>query len=49
VMVAAVKATQAALDGNATSSTTSWLLLALAYDALFLLVALATFPHLTEE
>jgi heme exporter protein B len=49
VMVAAVKATQAALDGNVTSSTTSWLLLALAYDALFLLVALATFPHLTEE
>jgi heme exporter protein B len=49
VMVAAVKATQAALEGTATASTTSWLLLALAYDALFLLVALATFPHLTEE
>lgn len=48
VMIAAVKSTQAALTG-AWGSTTSWLLLALGYDALFLLVALATFPHLTEE
>jgi heme exporter protein B len=48
VMVAAVKATEASLTG-AWGSTTSWLLLALGYDALFLLVALATFPHLTEE
>jgi heme exporter protein B len=48
VMVAAVKSTEAALTG-AWGSTTSWLLLALGYDALFLLVALATFPHLTEE
>jgi heme exporter protein B len=48
VMIAAVKSTQAALTGT-WGSTTSWLLLALGYDALFLLVALATFPHLTEE
>jgi heme exporter protein B len=48
VVIAAVRTTQAALT-DAWGSTTSWLLLALGYDALFLLVALATFPHLTEE
>jgi heme exporter protein B len=49
VMVAAVKTTQAALEGGWPDGTTAWLLLALAYDGLFLLVALATFPYLTEE
>jgi heme exporter protein B len=49
VMVASVKTTQAALLGVWDASTTSWLLLMVGYDALFLMVALATFPHLTEE
>jgi heme exporter protein B len=49
VMIAAGKTTEAALTGAWTSSTTSWLLLMVGYVALFLLVAIATFPHLTEE
>jgi heme exporter protein B len=49
VMIAAVKATEAAFAGDWTGSTTSWLLLMVGYDALFLLVAIATFPHVTEE
>jgi heme exporter protein B len=48
VMVAAVKVSQAAFTGAWTGATTSWLLLMLGYDVLFLLVALATFPHVTE-
>jgi heme exporter protein B len=48
-VTAAVKSSQAALVGSWTSSTTSWLLLMLAFDAVFLLVALATFPYVTEE
>jgi heme exporter protein B len=49
VMIAAVKATEAAFTGAWSGSTTSWLLLMVGYDALFLMVALATFPHVTEE
>jgi heme exporter protein B len=49
VMIAAVKTTQAALTGAWDASATSWLLLTVGYDALFLMVALVTFPHLTEE
>jgi heme exporter protein B len=49
IMVAAVKVTEAGFLGTWTSSTTSWALLMVGYDALFLLVALATFQHLTEE
>jgi heme exporter protein B len=49
VMIAAVKVSEAAFAGSWESSTTSWLLLMLGYDALFLLVALATFGSLTEE
>ena len=49
VMVAAVKVTEAGFSGTWTSGTTSWLLLMLGYDALFLLVALVTFQHVTEE
>jgi heme exporter protein B len=49
VMIAAVKTTQAALTGAWDGSTTSWLLLMVGYDALFGMVALATFPYLTEE
>jgi heme exporter protein B len=48
-VTAAVKSSQAALVGSWTSSTTSWLLLMLVFDAVFLLVALATFPYVTEE
>lgn len=49
VMVAAVSTTGSALTGAWTGATTSWLLLMLGYDALFLMVAIATFPHLMEE
>jgi heme exporter protein B len=49
VMIAAVEATKAALAGTWDGGTTSWLLLMVGYDALFLMVALATFPHVTEE
>lgn len=48
-VTAAVKSTQAALAGHWTSSTSSWLLLMVAFDAVFLLVALVTFPYVTEE
>ena len=49
VMVAAVKVSEAGFAGTWSSGTTSWLLLMAGYDALFLLVALATFQHVTEE
>jgi heme exporter protein B len=49
VMVAAVKVSEAGFAGTWSSGTTSWLLLMVGYDALFLLVALATFQHVTEE
>jgi heme exporter protein B len=49
VMVAAVQVSQAGFAGKASSGTTSWLLLMLGYDALFLLVALVTFQYVTEE
>ncbi|HWO70314.1 MAG TPA: heme exporter protein CcmB [Actinomycetota bacterium] len=49
VMIAAVKTTEAALRGAWSAGTRSWLLLLVGYDALFLLVALATFPYLMEE
>ena len=49
LVTAAVKSSQAAFVGSWTSSTTSWLLLMVAFDAVFLLVALATFPYVTEE
>ena len=49
VMVAAVKVSEAGFSGTWSSGTTSWLLLMVGYDALFLLVALATFQHVTEE
>jgi heme exporter protein B len=49
VLIASVKVSEAAFTGSWSSGTTSWLLLMLGYDALFLLVALATFHSLTEE
>jgi heme exporter protein B len=49
VMIAAVKVSEAAFVGAWSGSTNAWLLLMLAYDALFLLVALATFPFVMEE
>ncbi len=49
VMVAAVKVSEAGFAGTWSAGTTSWLLLMAGYDALFLLVALATFQHVTEE
>jgi len=49
IMVAAVKVSEAGFAGTWGSGTTSWLLLMLGYDALFLLVALVTFQYVTEE
>jgi heme exporter protein B len=49
VMVAAVKVSEAGFAGTWSAGTTSWLLLMVGYDALFLLVALATFQYVTEE
>ena len=49
VMIAAVKATQGALGGEGAGELLPWMLLMLGYDVLFLMVALATFPHVTEE
>ncbi len=48
VMIAAVKATEAALGGSWSGAATPWVLLMGGYDALFLLVAFATFPQLME-
>ncbi len=48
-MVAAVKVSEAGFGGGMADGTLSWLLLLVGYDALFLLVALATFPYVTEE
>ena len=49
-MVAAVKVSEAGFSGGGMADgTLSWLLLLVGYDALFLLVALATFPFVTEE
>ncbi|HZD16984.1 MAG TPA: heme exporter protein CcmB [Actinomycetota bacterium] len=49
IMVAAVKVSEAGFLAGWGSGTTSWLLLMVGYDALFLLVALATFHHVMEE
>jgi heme exporter protein B len=48
-MVAAVKVSEAGFTGGMADGTLSWLLLLVGYDALFLLVALATFQFVTEE
>jgi heme exporter protein B len=47
IVIASVKTTESALVGTWGGST-AWLLLMIGFDALFLLVALATFPHVTE-
>ena len=49
VMIAAVASTRDAFSGVWTTGSTGWLLLMAGYDALFLLVALATFPSVMEE
>lgn len=49
VMIAAVKATEAALGGKTVGQAGSWLFLLTAYGGLFLFVALATFPFVLEE
>ncbi len=46
VVIAAVKTTEAAFLGS--WGVQGWLLLMVGFDALFLLVALATFPYVTE-
>ena len=47
IVAAAVETTRSALLGTG-SGTPAWLLLMIGADALFLLVALATFPYVTE-
>lgn len=47
IVIAAVKTTEAALTG-VWGGSLAWLLLMVGFDALFLLVALATFPYVTE-
>ena len=47
IVIAAVKTTELALLDTG-SGAPSWLFLMVAFDALFLLVALATFPYVTE-
>jgi heme exporter protein B len=49
VMIAAVKASEIALAGDAASMATSWLLLLLGSSALFLAVGLVVFPYILEE
>lgn len=48
-MIASVQATSAALKGKPVGAAGTWLLLLVAYEAIFLLVALATFPYVLEE
>ena len=48
-MVAAVKVSEAGFTGGMAEGTLPWLLLLVGFDALFLLVALATFQFVTEE
>lgn len=49
VMMAAVKGTSSALVGDSLASVGRWILLLLAVDAVFFLVAVATFPYLVED
>lgn len=48
-MIASVQATQSALAGKPVGAATSWVLLLVAYGALFLMVSLVTFPYVLEE
>ena len=49
VVIASVKATEAAFLGKSVSSAQGWLLLLTAYFLVFLMVSFATFPFLLEE
>lgn len=48
LLIASVEATAAALGGRSLGSAQPWLLVMAAYDALFLMVGLSTFRHVTE-
>lgn len=48
LLIASVEATTAALGGRSLGSAQPWLLVMAAYDALFLMVGLSTFRHVTE-
>jgi heme exporter protein B len=48
LLIASVEATAAALGGRSLASAQPWLLVMAAYDALFLMVGLSTFRHVTE-
>ena len=49
VVIASVKATEAAFLGHSVASAQGWLVLLTAYFLVFLMVAFATFPFLLEE
>jgi heme exporter protein B len=48
LLIASVEATSAALGGRPLGSAQPWLLVMAAYDALFLMIGLSTFRHVTE-
>jgi heme exporter protein B len=48
-MIAAVKTTEAALQGASIFSAGQWLLLLCAYAGLFILVSIVTFPYVLED
>lgn len=48
-MIAAVQSTEAALRGGSIAASKLWLLLLSAYSAVFILIAIATFPYVLEE
>lgn len=49
LIIASVKATEAAFEGKSIASSAGWLYLLIAYSAVFLMVAFATFPYVLEE
>lgn len=49
LMIAAVQVTQAAFADAGLADTTRWLAMLVGFDAVFLLVAVVTFPYVVEE
>jgi heme exporter protein B len=49
LLISAVKCTAACLDGRGLSAASQWLLVAMAFDVLYLFVALVTFEFVLEE
>jgi ABC-type transport system involved in cytochrome c biogenesis permease component len=49
IFIAAVKSTAALLEGKPLSEVGNWMLVAVGFDVLYLLVALTTFEFVLEE